>query len=431
MPESTLDVLIKSKFEGSGVTAAKTEMASLGTATGGATVNFKEHSTAAKEATVAERDIGREATVTARAMGEAGAKGAELTDRFLALGGVMGSSGALGIGLGAAIVGVGGLVEATKSIVEISEAHETSVRDLSQAYQSAGVNLSKYQGSIDAFLDTNARFIADQNVAREGFAEFTRAGLTQNEVMRAMNDSVDLAALKHIDLAEAERQVLLATQGNARGLKDLGIDISALKGSSENAATAQKDLAKANEEVTKKQDAYNRALQEFNDKPTQARAEALARAQQALSKATSDQQIAQDNANHSLDLATQTFDKLEPRLKNGRDATSDLQQQTNLLNKNWDDFANRVGPTMIKSLAEDIGWINQAANAIGNAYQATQNWINALNRAAVSGPAPGAVGARGAGGGTGVNNNITMHISGGNAPGIANAVYQSLTSLLS
>src|SRR5215472_12440405 len=431
MPESTLDVLIKSKFEGSGVTAAKTEMASLGTATGGATVNFKEHSTAAKEATVAERDIGREATVTARAMGEAGAKGAELTDRFLALGGVMGSSGALGIGLGAAIVGVGGLVEATKSIIEISDAHEVSVKDLAQAYQSAGVDLSKYQGSIDDFLDTNARFIADQNVAREGFAEFTRAGLTQSEVMRAMNDSLDLAALKHRSLSEAEQAVLLATQGNARGLKDLGIDVSALKASSENAAMAQKELAKANDELTKKQDAYNRALQEFMDKPTQARSEALARAQQALAKATSDQQTAQDNANHSLDLATQTFDKLEPKLRGGRDATSDLQQQTNLLNKNWDDFANRVGPTMIKSLAEDIGWINAAANAIGAAAAATERWMDAMNRAAVSGPAPGRVGARGAGGGTGVNNNMTFNISGGNASGIASAVAAQLTNLLS
>src|SRR5215472_16678973 len=101
MPESTLDVLIKSKFEGSGVTAAKTEMETLGSVTGGTNVRLKEHTKASEEASAAERDVARDGTVAARAMGEFGAKGAEAVDRLSVLGGVMSSGGALGIGVGA------------------------------------------------------------------------------------------------------------------------------------------------------------------------------------------------------------------------------------------------------------------------------------------------------------------------------------------
>ena len=379
----------------------------LNTQMGQLTVAQTRHTAAVKEHTISERDLSREAAISARAMGQLGAAGGEAVERFTNL--TTAAGGLQGTLLGVGVLGLGAVVEGTKSAIEQSERHERAVKDLEQAYEASGIFLDLYRGKIQNFLDTNRRFITDQEQAREGFAMMTRAGLDQNMVFEAMNVSLDLAALKHITLEDAERRVLLGLEGNARGLKELGIQLKTIQGEDDNTAKAAKNLEEATkkvEEATKAHEIAARrllemetALKDKGHKPTHEELLKLEDAQKKakdssdeLTAAQAKQKEAHEATTHAVDTQNKTLAELKDKTDQGRKSTTDLEQSTNDLRRSWQDLSDQAGPVMAKSLSEDIDWLLAAANATDRAAQAAWGLVDALKAAAAGGQVQAASG---------------------------------------
>lgn len=394
--EAELDVIVRAQAQQlAEIQAVHKEVQNLNSSVGQSAVVHERHAVAAREATAAEHDLTSEGNEAARAMGALGARGSEVVDRFTALGGIMGSSGVLGIGIGSAIVGVGALVEGTKSVIEISEKHERSVKDLEQAYKASGYQLGQFRGDIEGWIDSNKGFIESQDQAREGFAMMTRAGLDQNQVMDAMNVSLDLAALKHISLEDAERRVLLGLEGNARGLKELGIQLKTIQNEDDNTVKAAKNLEEANkkvEEATRAHDVAVRHLEEMQvsltqkgHKPSHEELMKLEDEQKkvkdtsdALSEAQAKQQHAHEEAGRSISTQAKTLAELKEKTDDGRQSVTDLERSQRELNRAWEDFGNTVGPTVAKSLAQDIEWLLHMGDALGAVTSKVHDFIGAL-----------------------------------------------------
>src|SRR5215472_8791908 len=182
MPETTLEVLIRNKVTGlSEVAAEKTAISELGNTTLVSAGHHKTHAVAANTAAKEERDLSRDAAISARAMGELGAKGGELTERFTNL--TTAAGGLQGTLLGVGVLGIGAVAEGIKSVIEISDKHDEAVNSMEQAYTQAGEGIETYKSEIDDFIKANARFIKDQSVVYDGFAAMTRAGINQNDVL--------------------------------------------------------------------------------------------------------------------------------------------------------------------------------------------------------------------------------------------------------
>ena len=256
--------------------------------------------TAAK---TAERDLAAEANAAARAVGAMGSEGAYALDRFTALGGVLGSSGAFGLGVGAAVIGLTGLFEMGKSMINNADAQETAANDLAQAYATLGEKAPIKV--IDQFINQNARFIPSMYAVEEGFASLARAGFNDTEQMKLMNLALDLSAAKHIDLTTATTALIDAEHGRMLGLISLGIsakEINDIEG--KNATQAQKN----------------------------AELEAL----------------------------------LTQKLHGARESTSQLKQSQDQLSVTWERMSNDNGPALSSMLATVIGKTDDFLNLLRN-----------------------------------------------------------------
>jgi hypothetical protein len=216
-----------------------------------------------------------------------------------------------------AAAGIGLLVLGGKQAVEVTEKHQKAENDLAQAYTSSGTNLGTYRGQIDRFIKSSSSYVGSQDEILAGYAELTRAGLTQTQVQRDMNIAVDLAALKHIPLAEAVGLVNKAEHGRYKGLIDLGITMKGYIDSQGNVIGGAKSEAGA-------------------------------------------------------------IDELEKRTAHGRDTLTETEQAQNRLNHSWEDVANRVGPPildLITAVANGLDWVVRGLNSIG----ANKDWNVALS----------------------------------------------------
>jgi hypothetical protein len=219
--------------------------------------------------------------------------------------------------MAAAAAGIGLLVIGGKAAVEVTEKHQKAENDLAQAYTSSGTNLGAYQGQIDAFIKSSASYVGSQDDILAGYAELTRAGLTQVQVQRDMNIAIDLAAIKHIPLAEAVGLVDKAEHGRYKGLIDLGIVMKDYIDSQGNVIGGAKNEAGA-------------------------------------------------------------MDALEQKTAHGRDTLTQTEQAQNRLNHSWEDLANRVGPPildLITGVANLLDWVVRGLNSIG----ANKDWNIALS----------------------------------------------------
>jgi myosin heavy subunit len=408
-------------------------LSDLNTVMDNASTTHQKVAKGASEAAAAERDLMRDGREAAKATGELGAKGAELTARFSALGGVMSSGGAMGIGIGAAIIGLGAIIEGGKKVSETYQEQQASVKSLQQAMDAAS-NAMKGQASTadqlvgvqagvtgatndqrtalyglvdeyEKFAQKNAQFIPNLNDGRDVLASFVRAGFDSDTSMKALNETIDLAAIKNEDLSTAGKQVLLMMEGQGRVAKQLGIDIKALANSDDNAVTAHKNLEKANAEVIKVQDELTKALRSQKEEEDalagkrklsqheldilQDKTKAVKDAQDKLTTATKDQKTAQDAANGSIQTSQQVLDQLSVKLDNGRNKLTDLQKQQNENKAMWDDFSTRSGPAVNYAFLVLEGTLSGIIFVLDAAAKGIQNLVDAASHMPSGGaPAP-------------------------------------------
>jgi hypothetical protein len=236
---------VTGQVEASSLGAAESQIAALGQA-GIAVDGLKVK---AQGLHAAEVDLESQANAAARATRAMGIEAGGAIDRLTALGAVAGMGGPLGVGITVALAGLLGYVEVVKSAIQNSDSLAAATQNLGQAYASQGQILEQQGGWIDGFLQKNAKYIDNQYAARDSIAELTRAGLSQSEVQRVMNDAIDLAALKHISLSQAVTTLNDAEHGRMRGLIDLGVTTSKYTDVNGNLIQSQHSVAQSMAEV--------------------------------------------------------------------------------------------------------------------------------------------------------------------------------------
>jgi|SRR5882672_2003401 len=172
--------------------------------------------------------------------------------------------------------------------IENFKKQETATNLLTQAYATQKDTLAEHGAAIEAFLNTNARFISDQYDTQEALASIIRAGYDTAAALNILGDALDYAAIKHIPVTDAEKTLVLAMAGNKKAVKDLLGDTVA----------------------------FDKIM---NDKtlPTAEK--------------------------HRRILAL-----IEARIKGGRDAIDETTQKQNELNKSWQGFTEKTAPGLLK-----------------------------------------------------------------------------------
>lgn len=427
MAEKELDVIIKAQAQNlaeveaahKAIQSVGVEVQSVQTKVAGANVVMKAH--AAEHTKIAQ-----EARESARAMGEMGAKGGELFERFSAL--TTAAGGLQGTLLGVGLLGAGAVVEGFHKVDETYQEQLKSANDLQQATEATGRNYDALSDRLENYIDINARYIENENQARDALAGFVRAGFDEDESMKALSAAIDLAAIKHEDLATAGRQTLLIMEGSGRAAKELGIDMKTLAADDETATKAHKDLEEANkkvEEAQKRVADTARALKEENDalheksKVTQHDLDILQDKQKAakdatdtLTKAQQDQKDAQDKVNNSMADAAKRLDELGIKVDSGHRSLTELQQSQFQLNHDWDHFAHDTGPSVDAAWLEINRELDHSVvllDAVAVHAQAAWGWLSKIGSAQAA--------FAGGGGGVAGGDTSTAELAGGRQAG--------------
>jgi hypothetical protein len=361
----------------------------------------------------AERDLTRDGREAAKAMGALGASGAEVTERFSALAGVMGSGGGMGIALGAVLVGVGALVEGGKKINETYQEQLTAAGELKQATDATGASYEEASRALEDYVKQSEGLVSNVNQAKDVEAGFIRAGFDVKDSMTDVSIAVNLAAIKHEDLATAGHQVLLMLEGNGRVARELGIDMKTLANSSDNVDVAFKSQEAATKAVSAAQSEVatkTRILRDASDQLkmtedglavkhtlTAVEADRLATAHQRVNDASSnlksaqdkltgaekDVTNAQDNLSGAQDRAKLVQAELNKKTADGTAVLTEQQRAQNTLGQEWDKFAGQTGPgvdraitTMDTSLAQSVVALQDVAGAVQSVIWWVGNLIN-------------------------------------------------------
>ena len=89
--------------------------------------------------------------------------------------------------------------------------------------QGATLNVDELHARVKAFIATNEKYISNQYNVETAMASIIRAGYDEETAFQILNDALDLSVIKHEDVTDAEKQLILALAGNKRVLKELGI----------------------------------------------------------------------------------------------------------------------------------------------------------------------------------------------------------------
>ncbi len=119
--------------------------------------------------------------------------------------------------------GLFAVFEVGKAGVENFKKQEEAVNLLNQAYATQGQTYDANRVALEAFIRTNAAYIANQYDVMAAMAALIRAGNSQEDALRALNIALDMAAVKHEDVSVEAILLEKALQGNVKALKEVGI----------------------------------------------------------------------------------------------------------------------------------------------------------------------------------------------------------------
>jgi|SRR5215472_31707 len=423
MPEKELDIIVKAEAENLEQVQNATQVVKdvgaqvdeVKTKTAAANVTLNEHAKATHAAAAEEHLITAESRESAKAMGELGAKGGELFERFTALTTAAGGLG--GTLTGGLLLGLGAVVEGVDKVNETYQEQQHAAANLKQAvdatvptYGDQAAALEDVNKRFEEFVGQNARFIDNENDAKDALAAFIRAGFDTPEAMDAMGVSLDLAGAKQEDFKTAAGQMLQMMEGQGRVAKQLGIDIKALSSDDESATAAHKDYETATKAVATAQDQLAAAqkreetaaenLKKTQDtlaashKVTAAQADTLHQAEQRvadaqqqvsdasgkLTKAQQDVATAQDRVNGSVQLGNQVLDESRTKLDGARNSMDQQAQAQHELSHQWDTFASGTGPAVNYAwlvILSTLEGILELLNDIPSAAQAAWSALSA------------------------------------------------------
>jgi phage-related protein len=132
--------------------------------------------------------------------------------------------------VGAAVAGVGELVQGLKWSVGEAQESEQAFKNLAIAVELSGVAWGDVEGKTRGYLAELQRTTVYSDEALAGMVErLLTFGMTYDQAMSAAATALDLAAAKHMDLESAAGLMGKAFMGNTAILQRYGIDIQTSK----------------------------------------------------------------------------------------------------------------------------------------------------------------------------------------------------------
>jgi len=135
--------------------------------------------------------------------------------------------------VGAAVAGLGELVQGLKWSVGEAQASEQAFKNLAIAVELGGMAWGDVEGKTRDYLSELQRTTVYSDEALAGMIErLLTFGMTYEQAMAAAGTALDLAAAKHMDLQGASDLLGKAFMGNTAILKRYGIDVEDIGGKS-------------------------------------------------------------------------------------------------------------------------------------------------------------------------------------------------------
>jgi hypothetical protein len=129
--------------------------------------------------------------------------------------------------IGGHLTAVGGFATVAGAALEhLGQQSEAAKVQLETAMKNAGFNYDEFKGRIDSAISSQERFGHTGADTQAALAKMTTAFQDPNQALKDMSLAADIAAVKHISLADASDLVVKATMGNAKAFKQFGIDVA-------------------------------------------------------------------------------------------------------------------------------------------------------------------------------------------------------------
>jgi hypothetical protein len=311
-------------------------------------------------------------------------------------GGIMGLvSGLTGLGpqgmaVGAAIAGMAVLTGAAIELGKTYDSIEAQDKVLDAALKAHGDSLANEKTNLDSLIASNEKYGQNADATRGAVTTLAQAGQSWADIQKSMPAILDLAAAKHLSLADAAKAVELAEMGNSRSLKQLGIVLptltaptAAVTKAQNGVTTATKDLASAQAALTLKQTelagkhkltaAQSLELKAAEDKVTQASLN-LHGAQNKLD-------TAQQAAAKSGDRQTLVLTALEKRIGGTRNSATEMQKAQAKLSDEWQKAATTFGPgieQVMSAITTDFALLIDKAIDLTNWLASVFGWFASL-----------------------------------------------------
>ncbi len=275
------------------------------------------------------------------------------------------------------MMAVGGLFTGAGAVLTgVSDKIEKSQATLRQTIENTGRSWNDYKDRIDAAVSSGAHFGKGSSDTQDALAKLTAAYQDPTKALAAMSLVTDIAAFKHISLADAAAIDIRMHAGAAKTFKEFGINVTDEKNLVTAAATALKAHEVAVTNLTKTQQALSDLEARDAGKKTLTIAD-----EQALTKAHEAVSLAQAKVNTTAQAstaataaaagATKNYDQimatqLAPRLKGIAEA------QANTFGGHLDEYRTRImnlAGSVGKTLGPALVVIGPILMGLGGAMQ--------------------------------------------------------------
>jgi hypothetical protein len=323
------------------------------------------------------------------------------------------STGSLGSKLASTTKLVGGLVGGfalfaginfAKQSITAAEDFQTAQTKLKVAIKDTGRNIIDYQKPIQDVTEKLGKWGFKSTEVQDALAQMTIGLKDPTKAINKITTAANLAALKHISLAEAGLLVVKTTEGQIKGIKALGIDIAVAasgelkiknakiahakaiahvidlmkkQGTASNISTSGANkLSKAEEKLAHLQAKYG-----IEAKRTPSQLVAIQKAQEAVNKAmafsgtTNGGSVAYQNQlaaakqkvidtqlklNDAQTAGNQLYKGLD-KATSGAAATAaaeDTATKLKILSNNFDELKIKFGTALLPAVTKVVDWLN-------------------------------------------------------------------------
>jgi hypothetical protein len=186
-----------------------------------------------------------------------------------------------------ALAGLGTALGITAGFVaKLGMEHQHAAVMIQTAVQNTGRSWDAYKPKVEAAVKTQEHFGHNASDTQTALARLTTGLGSPDKALQGLSAAANLAALKHISLTDASIQLVKASGGSTRALRELGINTADLAPTAEK---AQKAYEKAKEKVNQLADSSLKSKS----------------AQEAYKKAVEELKVAHDNLSRSGDRWSQ------------------------------------------------------------------------------------------------------------------------------